>query len=55
MLAAILTLTTCAGSTAKTDFCLIAKPINGSKLHDTKETMRQIDEHNAVGVRLCGW
>ena len=53
-LAALLILTSCAGSTAS-DFCLIAGPIRGDRLNDTAETMEQIDWHNAVGVELCGW
>lgn len=46
--------TACGGSTATDSFCLIAEPIYGSK-QDTEETRRQVDEFNAVGVKLCGW
>ncbi len=46
--------TACGNSTATDSFCLIAEPIYGSK-QDTEETRRQIDEHNAVGVKLCEW
>lgn len=53
----LLTAAGCRGSTgpAANEFCLIAAPIHGDPAHDTAETMRQIDEHNAVGVELCGW
>ena len=38
------------------NFCEIAKPIfwapDGA---DTKDTVAQIKEHNAVGKKLCGW
>jgi hypothetical protein len=38
-----------------TDFCAAAKAIYYSR-HDTKPTIAQIKEHNAVGVALrCGW
>lgn len=35
-------------------FCAIAKPITWSA-RDTDETIRGVKEHNAVGIRLCGW
>lgn len=36
-------------------FCLIAQPIIFDRLRDTEETIAQVKEHNAVGVKLCGW
>lgn len=35
-------------------FCLIARPIAWSK-SDTPDTVEQVKELNALGVRLCGW
>lgn len=35
-------------------FCAIAKPITWSS-RDTDLTIRDVKEHNAVGVRLCHW
>ena len=38
-----------------TDFCTAARAIYYSR-HDTKPTIAQIKEHNAVGMALkCGW
>lgn len=36
-------------------FCLVAKPIIFSRLHDTPETIAQVKAHNAQGQALCGW
>lgn len=42
-------------SSAKADFCAVARPIYYSR-HDTAPTREQVQEHNAVGVALnCGW
>jgi len=54
----MLTLAGCAketpsGGTSLT-FCDGAKPILWSS-KDTDGTLRQIKEHNAVGVDACGW
>lgn len=35
--------------------CQAFKPITYSRKNDTRETVRQIVAHNAVGVRSCGW
>ena len=35
--------------------CTVFKPITYSRSKDTRETVRQIVAHNAVGVRSCGW
>lgn len=35
-------------------FCLIAQPIAWSS-KDTPETIEQVKEMNALGVRLCHW
>lgn len=56
------TLTACQTTTpsdgiepSSASFCQVAKAIYYSK-HDTKPTIAQIREHNAVGVALkCGW
>jgi hypothetical protein len=43
------------GSSASIDaFCEQFKPIAWT-VTDTDETIRQAKEHNAVGVKLCGW
>lgn len=34
-------------------FCQSVQPIRPSRKHDTAETLTQIDELNAVWVRLC--
>jgi hypothetical protein len=34
--------------------CTAFKPINWSK-KDTRETVRQVVGHNAVGKKSCGW
>lgn len=40
---------------AGTDFCTAARAIYYSR-HDTPPTIKQIREHNAVGIALrCGW
>jgi hypothetical protein len=41
-------------ATAGARFCDVAKPITWSA-KDTRRTKEMIDEHNRVGVRLCGW
>lgn len=47
--------TTHSGETSSTSFCAAARAIYYSR-HDTKLTIEQIREHNAVGVALrCGW
>lgn len=64
MLSAVtLILTACATTTGSVEtstpppaaetFCQIAKPISWST-KDTDETIRQVKEHNAVFLRLCG-
>jgi len=40
--------------TGHAGFCDVAKPIYWSKA-DSLDTIEQAKEHNAVGVRLCGW
>jgi hypothetical protein len=35
--------------------CTVFKPITYSRKNDTRETVRQIVAHNAVGVEACGW
>ena len=35
-------------------FCAVAKPIYWSAA-DTRRTKEQVDEHNAVGRKICGW
>ena len=35
-------------------FCDVAEPIFWSPM-DTDETLAAVKEHNAVGVKLCGW
>lgn len=62
LLCAMLTLNAC-GTTTGSDvieptvgadtFCRVAKPITWSS-RDTDETIREVKEHNAVYVRLCG-
>ena len=51
---ALILLSGCANSIAN-DYCVIAKPIHGDPQHDTAQTMKQIDQHNQVGIDLCGW
>ena len=36
------------------DFCRCARPIGWDDA-DTDDTLKQVREHNAVGVELCGW
>jgi hypothetical protein len=36
-------------------FCLLARPIIYDRLHDTEATIEEIQEHNMVGQRICGW
>ena len=46
---------TLSSATDTASFCAAAKAIYYSR-HDTKPTIAQIKEHNAVGVALkCGW
>jgi hypothetical protein len=33
---------------------MASQPIHWSQ-KDTPETVEQIKEHNAIGVKLCGW
>lgn len=35
--------------------CTVFKPITYSRKNDTRETVRQVVAHNAVGVKSCGW
>jgi hypothetical protein len=35
--------------------CQAFHPITYSRSKDTRETVRQIVAHNAVGVKSCGW
>jgi len=53
-LAILTSVTACAHDSPVSEFCLIAKPIYTSP-QDTPVTLRQIDVHNAKGVRLCDW
>ena len=47
--------TTLSSETSSASFCAAARAIYYSR-HDTKLTIEQIREHNAVGVALrCGW
>lgn len=46
--------TTASVATDQAAFCVVAEPITWSR-SDTRETVRQILEHNAVGIDLCGW
>lgn len=40
--------------TSGADFCMVAKPISAKKTDD-KFTLEQVNEHNNVGIALCGW
>lgn len=42
------------GTNGELTFCQGAKPLRWSQM-DTDDTIVQIKELNAVGVRLCGW
>ena len=56
MLVAMLSVTACTttATTVTTDSqCLIFRPITYSAKADTKETVRQVREHNAVYGALC--
>jgi hypothetical protein len=55
MAAILLSVAGCLNSTVVSDACTVFQPIHGDPVMDTPETMRQIDNHNDVGVRLCGW
>lgn len=55
ILTACQTTTPSAEISSGADFCTVARAIYYSR-HDTKPTIDQIREHNAVGVALkCGW
>ena len=59
ILFAPLLLTSCetpqmVSSVTSATFCQLAKPIRASRM-DTDGTLEQIEEFNAVGVKLCGW
>lgn len=59
MLLSLVTLTACQQTTPSLEidsgFCQNARAIYYSR-HDTKPTIAQIREHNAVGLALkCGW
>ena len=45
---------TSAPTSAPSEFCAIAKAITWSP-KDTDQTILQVKEYNAVGVKLCGW
>lgn len=54
LIAASLPLSACASSTSISEFCAVARPIpNSNQNHPASRVA--IDEHNAVGVRLCKW
>lgn len=55
MLAAILTISGCEGSIVPSDGCLIFGPIHGDKARVPADVQDQIDDHNKVGVDVCGW
>jgi len=40
--------------TSGATFCQIAQPIYWNKA-DTRRTKEQVDEHNRIGKKLCGW
>lgn len=47
--------TTGSGATdGHASFCSVATPIYWSK-EDTAATIAQAREHNAAGVKICGW
>lgn len=57
--ASVLTLTGCVHptrtpETEKVVACGAFRPITFSRLHDTEETIRQVREHNAAYLALCG-
>lgn len=55
-LAAILIVSGCASSTApSSDGCLIFQPIYGDPARVPADVQDQIDDHNKVGVDVCGW
>lgn len=35
-------------------FCDLAKPIRLSR-KDTDDTIKQVEEHNAIGIKYCSW
>lgn len=52
LLATVLLLAGC-NQTVVSDYCLIAKPITFSGSGDTRETIRQVREHNAAYLTTC--
>ena len=54
VLVMILTIAGCANSTVLSD-CLIFKEINGDPARVPADVQEQIDDHNKVGVDVCGW
>jgi hypothetical protein len=54
---ALLTGCATAGGPATDTFCQIAQPIVTSRSMDklTDKTAEQIEAHNEVGAKLCGW
>lgn len=53
--AAFALLSGCAAEQPR-DFCAVSSPITiGAKEKLSKETLKQISEHNGRGERLCGW
>jgi hypothetical protein len=54
LLACAATMDFSARTDAGASFCAVAKPILWSA-RDTDETIVQAKEHNAVGIKLCGW
>lgn len=53
-LTACVTTTASKGKTNTASFCQVAEPIYWSS-KDTDETIKQVKEHNAVGVQICNW
>ena len=47
--------TTGSAETNAASFCDLAKPIHWSRSGDTPETIIEAKEHNALGVKFCGW
>ena len=55
MLAAILTISGCESSIVPSNGCLIFEPIYGDPARVPEDVQEQIDDHNKVGVDVCGW
>lgn len=58
-LTAVLFLSACVGFTSTPrppalDFCTVGQPIPNS-IHNVPATRVAVDQHNAIGVDLCGW